>query len=55
LCRIIPTDRQGKAAVSLDDAVFTHLRARVDEKGCKLSDLVNDLLKREIDIVEVVK
>jgi hypothetical protein len=46
---------QGKAAVTLDDEVFAYLQARADEKGRKLSDLVNDLLKREIDLVESVK
>ncbi|MCG6863454.1 MAG: hypothetical protein LJE70_19660 [Chromatiaceae bacterium] len=46
---------QVKATVTLDDEVFAYLRARANEKGCKLSDLVNDLLKREIDIVEAVK
>ena len=46
---------QGKAAVTLDDEVFAYLQARANEKGCKLSDLVNDLLKREIDLVEAVK
>jgi hypothetical protein len=46
---------QGKAAVTLDDEVFAYLQARADEKGRKLSELVNDLLKREIDLVEAVK
>ena len=46
---------QGKAAVTLDDEVFAYLQARADEKGRKLSELVNDLLKREIDLVESVK
>jgi hypothetical protein len=46
---------QGKAAVTLDDEVLAYLQARADEKGCKPSDLVNDLLKREIDLVEAVK
>jgi hypothetical protein len=46
---------QGKVAVTLDDEVFAYLQARADEKGRKLSELVNDLLKREIDLVEAVK
>jgi hypothetical protein len=46
---------QGKAAVTLDDDVFAYLQARADEKGRRLSDLVNDLLKREIDLVKAVK
>jgi hypothetical protein len=44
-----------RAAVILDDEVFAYLKARADEKGRKHSDLVNDLLKREIDLVESVK
>ena len=46
---------QGKMAVTLDDDVLAYLQARADEKGRKLSELVNELLKREIDIVEAVK
>jgi hypothetical protein len=41
--------------VYLDDAVQTYLAARADAKGIELSDLVNDLLKREIEIIEAVK
>ncbi len=32
-----------------------YLQARADEKGRELGDLVNELLKREIDLVEAVK
>lgn len=46
---------QSKALVTLDDEVFAYLQERADEKGRTLSDLVNDLLRREIDLVEVVK
>jgi hypothetical protein len=46
---------QGKGLVTLDDEVFAYLQARADEKGRTLSDLVNDLLRREIDLVEAVK
>lgn len=46
---------QGRVAVTLDDEVFAYLQARADEKGRKLGELVNDLLKREIDLVETVK
>ena len=44
-----------RASVTLDDEVFVYLQARADEKGRTLSDLVNDLLRREIDLVEAVK
>jgi hypothetical protein len=46
---------RGKALVTLDDEVFAYLQARADEKGRTLTDLVNDLLRREIDLVEAVK
>jgi hypothetical protein len=42
-------------AVTLDDNVLAYLQARADEKGRTLSELVNELLTREIDIVEAVK
>jgi hypothetical protein len=45
----------GKGLVTLDDEVFAYLQARADEKGRTLSDLVNDLLRREIELVEAVK
>ncbi|MGA7978921.1 MAG: hypothetical protein WCA32_01685 [Chromatiaceae bacterium] len=46
---------QGKGAVTLDDDVLAYLQARADAKGRKLGDLVNELLKREIDLVEALK
>jgi len=46
---------QGKVAVTLDDEVLAYLQARAVEKGRPLNDLVNDLLRREIDLVETVK
>jgi hypothetical protein len=41
--------------VYLDQAVQSYLAARAESKGVELSDLVNDLLKKEIDIIETVK
>jgi hypothetical protein len=41
--------------VYLDEQVERYLAAKADAKGVELSDLVNDLLKREIDIIEAVK
>lgn len=46
---------QGRVAVTLDDEVLVYLQARAVEKGRSLSDLVNDLLRREIELVETVK
>ena len=39
----------------LDEAVQDYLAAKADVKGVDLSDLVNDLLKREIEIIEAVR
>lgn len=40
--------------VYLDEKVETYLAAKAHAKGVELSDLVNDLLKREIEIIETV-
>ena len=44
-----------KLPVYLDEQVETYLAAKAASKGIELSDLVNDLLKKEIDIIETVK
>ena len=41
--------------VYLDQKVQTYLTAKADAKGVELSDLVNALLKKEIEIIEAVK
>ena len=41
--------------VYLAEKVEKYLAAKVDAKGVELSDLVNDLLRREIEIIEAVK
>lgn len=41
--------------VYLDEQVESYLAAKADAKGVELSDLVNELLKREIEIIEAVK
>lgn len=41
--------------VYLDEPVRTYLTERADHKGVSLTELVNDLLRREIDIIEAVK
>ena len=41
--------------VYLDAKVQTYLAAQAQAKGVELSDLVNDVLKREIGIIEAVK
>jgi hypothetical protein len=44
-----------KLPVYLDESVQSYLAARADAKGIDLSDLVNDLLKREIEIIEAIR
>jgi len=41
--------------IYLDDAVQSYLAGKAEAKGVDLSDLVNDLLRREIDIIETIK
>jgi len=41
--------------VYLDADVQSYLVAIASKKGMQLSELANDLLKREIDIIEAVK
>ena len=44
-----------KLPVYLDENVHSYLVARADSKGVELSDLVNELLRKEIEIIESVK
>ncbi len=41
--------------VYLDEQIETYLAAKAEAKGIDLSDLVNDLLKREIEIIEAIR
>lgn len=41
--------------VYLDESVQSYLATKAHAKGVDLSDLVNDLLRREIEIIEAVK
>lgn len=43
-----------KLPVYLDEHVQGYLSAKADAKGIDLSDLVNDLLKREIEMIQAV-
>ena len=40
--------------VYLDEQVQSYLAAKADAKGVELSDLVNDMLRREIEMIETV-
>jgi len=41
--------------VYLDEKVERYLVAKAEAKGVELSDLVNDLLRREIEIIEAME
>ncbi len=41
--------------IYLEEDVQSWLSAKAQSKGIELSDLVNDLLKKEIEIIETVK
>ncbi|MCR4304338.1 MAG: hypothetical protein NUV63_08985 [Gallionella sp.] len=41
--------------VYLDEKVQTYLAAKADAKGVDLSELVNDLLKKDIELIEAAK
>ncbi|MCG3145440.1 MAG: hypothetical protein HONDAALG_03047 [Gammaproteobacteria bacterium] len=41
--------------VYLDETVEGYLAKKAQAKGIELSDLVNDLLRKEIEIIETVK
>jgi hypothetical protein len=41
--------------VYLDEKVQSYLVEKAEAKGVDLSDLVNELLRREIEIIETVK
>jgi len=49
------SDAVFRLPIYLDEKVEKYLAAKADAKGIELSDLVNDLLKREIEIIEAVK
>ena len=48
-------DATFKVPVYLEDEVQAYLAAKANAKGVELADLVNDLLKKEIAIIESVK
>lgn len=44
-----------KLPVYLDENVQSYLAAKAQSKGVELSELVNELLKKEIEIIETMK
>lgn len=41
--------------VYLDDEVLVYLKERAKSKGVEVNRLVNDMLKRDIELIEAVK
>ncbi len=41
--------------VHLDPEVLKYLQARADRRGVSLSDLVNQLLKKDIELIEMAE
>ena len=48
-------DADFRFPIYLDEAVQSYLVAKAESKGVDLSTLVNELLRKEIDIIETVK
>lgn len=41
--------------VYLDEKVQSYLTAKADAKGVDLADLVNDMLKKDIELIEIAR
>lgn len=41
--------------VYLDEKVQSYLTAKADAKGIDLADLVNDMLKKDIELIEMAR
>jgi hypothetical protein len=41
--------------VYLDEKVQTYLTAKADAKGVDLADLVNEMLKKDIELIEMAR
>ena len=48
-------DARMSLPVYLDDDIRSYFQERADVKGVEVERLVNDLLKREIELIESVK
>ncbi len=48
-------DAQLIPPVHLDPEVLSYLAARAEARGTSLSTLVNDLLRKDIELIEAVK
>ncbi|MBB1126335.1 hypothetical protein [Thiospirillum jenense] len=47
--------KQATFAVTLRTDVFSYLQARATAKGITLNEMVNDMLKKDIELIETVK
>jgi hypothetical protein len=47
--------RTFRLPVYLDEKVQDYLAAKADAKGVELADLVNDMLKKDIELIEMAK
>jgi len=48
-------DAQLHLPIYLDDQVLAYLKDRAKDKGVEVNQLVNDMLSKEIEIIEAVK
>ena len=48
-------DAKFNLPVYLDDDVLTYLNKRASSKGVEVNQLVNEMLKKDIDLIEAVK
>lgn len=48
-------DAKFNLPVYLDDDVFNYLSERAKAKGIQVNDMVNDILKKDISLIEGVK
>jgi predicted HicB family RNase H-like nuclease len=48
-------DAQLIPPVHLDPEVLSYLAARAEARGTSLNDLVNELLKKDIELIEAVR
>jgi hypothetical protein len=48
-------DARFNTPVYLDEEVLAYLSAKATSKGVEVSQLINEILKRDIDLIETVK
>ena len=46
---------RAKVAIALHPDVLTYLEARATAKGLPLGEMINDMLKKDIELIEAVK